>query len=68
MTFPAWLLNAAEWVQTDDRGNMLFVALAALLLCELAFRVVRRIVRDRWQKSAAAENKQRVKSRIYRAR
>lgn len=62
-----WLSSAIAWVQTDSHGDMIFVVLAAGLLCELAFRVVHRFVLDRKVKGEAVENNQRVRIRLRRA-
>ena len=68
MSVSDWLMNASSWLQVDDRGNMLLVVLAFALLLELSIRVVRRFLADRRVRNAAAENTQRVTTRMGRPR
>ena len=63
-----WLTNLSVWLQTDDRGNMVYVVLAFTLLAELSLRVARRFVADRRAKIAAAQDHLRLSSRLRRAR
>ena len=63
-----WLANLSVWLQTDDRGNMVYVVLAFALLAELSFRVARRFVADRRAKIAAGHDHLRLSSRMRRAR
>lgn len=63
----SWLSDLSVWMQTDDRGNMLFVVLALVLLAELSIRVVRRCITDRRTRIAAAQNNLRVSTRLRRA-
>jgi len=63
-----WLANLSVWLQTDDRGNMVYVVLALALLAELSIRLARRFVADRRAKIAAAHDHLRLSSRMRRPR
>lgn len=58
-----WLGGVADWIRTGDRANAIYFCLAAALLLELTFRVLRRFIADQRLRASAARGQQRLRQR-----
>ena len=58
-----WLGGVANWIRTGDRADAIYFCLAAALLIELTFRVLRRFIADQRLKVTAARGQQRLRQR-----
>jgi hypothetical protein len=59
-----WLDRMIAWTSTGDRLNAIYFCLAAALLLELSYRVLRRFIGDVRLRAGSARAKQRVGSRF----
>ena len=64
MAVADWLDRVIAWTSIGDRLNTIYVCLAAALLLELSYRVLRRFVGDMRLRVGSARAKQRVGSRF----
>ena len=62
-----WLIGLPDWILTGERANVVYFCLAWALLLELSFRVIRRFVADRRARTDAAQNNQRLSTRLRRS-
>ena len=62
-----WLIGLPDWILTGERANVVYFCLAWALLLELSFRVIRRFVADRRARTDAAQNNQRLNTRLRRS-
>jgi hypothetical protein len=62
-----WLIGLPDWILTGERANVVYFCLAWALLLELSFRVIRRFVADRRARADAAQNNQRLNTRLRRS-
>ncbi len=58
-----WLAGLPDWIRTGDRADGIYFFLAAALLIELSFRVLRRFIADQRLRSSAARGQQRLRLR-----
>jgi hypothetical protein len=61
-----WIGQLQGWLQTGDRGNMIYAALAICLLVELSIRVALRLLFDARVRLAVASNSLRIDARLRR--